>query len=235
MGTSALRILLVEDNTTIAAQVGEFLSGHGWDVDFAYTATQGLRLAVDTIYDVILLDLNLPDGDGLQVCETIKEKAEVVPPILMLTARDGFEDKAAGYQRGADDYLTKPYDLRELVLRCRALAKRHWLHTSKILQLGELQLNTSARLVHRIGQALPLTGVGYQILEILIRAHPSPVTRAQLTHQLWGDSPPETDALKSHIYALRKTMDRPFPNPLLKTVFNVGFKLNIPGDHDQQH
>lgn len=235
MGTSALKILLVEDNTTIAAQVGEFLAGHGWDTDFAYTAKQGICLADDNIYDVILLDLNLPDGDGLRVCETIKGNAQVVPPILMVTARDGFEAKAAGYERGADDYLTKPYDLRELVLRCRALAKRHWLHTPKVLQLGELRLDTRARQVHRKGQPLTLTGVGYRILEILMRAHPRPVSRAQLSHQLWGDNPPETDALKSHIYVLRKAMDRPFSNPLLKTVLNVGFRLDLHGDDDQQH
>ena len=133
LSKSILNILLIEDNRVIAQQVTEFLSAHNWHIDYADNAKHGIQLACENIFDVILLDLNLPDMDGLEVCATIKSQAQVIPPILMLTARDSFADKAAGFKQGADDYLTKPYDLRELALRCQALARRsHLLHSTHI-------------------------------------------------------------------------------------------------------
>lgn len=227
-----MKILLIEDNQTIARQVGEFLAGHRWQVDFAYNARLGIELALEQIYDVILLDLNLPDLDGLAVCEQIKGNTEVTPPILMLTARDSFEDKAAGFRRGADDYLTKPFDLRELVLRCEALARRQALHRPKILTLGELELDTRTKTATRRNIPLELTSVGFRILELLVNCYPEPATRSYIAHQIWGDNPPESDALKSHIYALRKTLDKPFAQPMLKTVMNAGFKLELPHAED---
>lgn len=223
-----MKILLIEDNQTIARQVVEFLSVHHWQVDFAHNAYLGMQLALEQIYDVILLDLNLPDLDGLAVCEQIKGNAEVTPPILMLTARDSFEDKAAGFRRGADDYLTKPFDLRELVLRCEALARRQTLHQSKKLTLGELELDTRTKTATRQKIPLELTAIGFLILELLVKSYPEPSSRSYISHQLWGDNPPESDALKSHIYALRKALDKNFAYPMLKTVMNAGFKLELP-------
>lgn len=227
-----MKILLIEDNQTISRQIGEFLSGHRWQVDFAHNARLGIQLALAEIYDVILLDLNLPDGDGLAVCEEIKGNAEVMPSILMVTARDSFEDKAAGFHRGADDYMTKPFDLRELVLRCEALARRHSLHQPKTLVLGELELDCRTKTAKRQGALLELTSTGFRILELLARYYPEPASRSYIAHQLWGDTPPESDALKSHIYALRKSLDKPFARPMLKTVMNAGFKLELPNDAD---
>ncbi len=223
-----MKILLIEDNQNIARQIGEFLSGHKWQLDFAHTAALGLKLALEQVYDVILLDLNLPDCDGLDVCAEIKKTSDVVPPILMLTARDSFEDKAAGFYRGADDYLTKPFDLRELTLRCEALARRQMLHQPKRFSCGYLTLDAKNRSAFYNGAELEVTGIGYQILEILVRAHPQPVARSYISYQLWGDNPPESDALKSHIYTLRKSLDKYCNRPMLKTVMNVGFKLELP-------
>ncbi len=222
-----MKILLIEDNHTIAKQVAEFLSAHQWQVDHAHNASLGISLAIDDIYDLILLDLNLPDMDGLQACVEIKQKAKLTPPILMLTARDSFEDKAKGFNTGADDYLTKPFDLRELVLRCQALTRRSDLYQANQLTLGELELDLNLQQAKRDQQVLNLTHVGYQILLLLVQAHPEPISRSVLSHKLWGDNPPESDALKSHIYALRKALDKPFSKPLLHTIMNVGFKLEI--------
>lgn len=222
-----MKILLVEDNPTIALQIGEFLENHKWQLDYAYTASAGINLALAQVYDVILLDLNLPDGDGLDVCSKIKSLAEVTPPILMITARDSFEDKAAGFDLGADDYLTKPFDLRELVLRCKVLARRHTLHQSRTLVWENLTLDLKARSVSYEGIPLELTGIGFQILEMLVRAYPQAVSRSYMSHQIWGDSPPESDALKSHIYALRKSLDQFFDKPVIKTILNVGFQLEL--------
>jgi len=121
---SALSILVVEDHPTIARQIVGFLDGLRWQTDHAATGALAIDLATRDTYDVVLLDLNLPDIDGLEVCRAIKARAPRNVPVLMLTARDAFEDKARGFNGGADDYVTKPFDLREIALRCEALARR---------------------------------------------------------------------------------------------------------------
>ncbi|MEQ9393676.1 response regulator transcription factor [Haliea sp.] len=226
---NSLSILLVEDTLAIARQVTDFLEGHGWQVDLAQTGTQAVALAVENLYHVVLLDLNLPDMDGVDVCARIKESAEINVPVLMLTARDSFEDKATGFGVGADDYVTKPFDLRELALRCQALARRNALNHSKVLELGELRINLSQKAVWRQEQRLALTSISFKILVQLAQAYPNPVSRSVLMHQIWGDAPPDSDALKSHIYSLRNTLDKPFESSILMTITNVGYKLDIPG------
>ncbi|GAA5218269.1 response regulator transcription factor [Corallincola platygyrae] len=227
-----MKILLIEDNATIAKQIVEFLSGQHWQVDYARDGEQGIALALNDIFDVILLDLNLPDVDGLDVCEAIKQQAQVVPPILMLTARGSFEDKSAGFHRGADDYLTKPFDLRELALRCQALARRSELHQSQTIDVGELTLDLSNKTACRQGQPLQLTSIGFQLLALLAKSYPQPVSRALIIHTLWADEPPDSDALKSHIYSLRKSLDKPFSSAMLKTVMNLGYRLEVSSDAD---
>jgi len=222
-----LTILLIEDNPTIATQVVDFLSGLGWQVDYAATGKQGLALANDQNFDVILLDLNLPDIDGLEVCQEIRATALKQSPILMLTARDAFSDKREGYGVGADDYVTKPFDLRELALKCEALSRRVDLHREKQIEIGDLSLNLNAGEASRAQTALKLTRTGYRILEYLARAYPQAVSRSDLSHHLWGDDPPETDALRSHIYHLRSVLDKPFSEPMLKTLSQVGFRLEV--------
>lgn len=222
-----MKILLVEDNQAIAQQVVEFLSGHQWTVDYAHNGEMGVKLAVEQIFDVILLDLNLPDIDGLKVCERIKQNAKVTPPILMLTARDSFEDKSAGFGYGADDYLTKPFDLRELALRCQALARRVGLHNEQVIEIGELTIDLHSQVARRQGQELQLTSIGFQLLTLLAQHYPKPLARSVIIHRLWSDSPPDSDALKSHIYSLRQALDKPFSYPMLKTVMNLGFQLEV--------
>lgn len=227
-----MKVLLIEDNATIAKQIVEFLSAHQWQVDYANNGKQGIELALEQIFDVILLDLNLPDIDGLQVCESIKQQAQITPPILMLTARDSFEDKSAGFHQGADDYVTKPVDLRELVLRCQALARRSELHQSQTLSVGPVELELSTRIARRNSKELQLTSVGFQLLALLAQHYPQPVSRSLMIHKLWGDSPPVSDALKSHIYSLRQALDKPFTYPMLKTVMNLGYRLEVNNEHD---
>ena len=222
-----MNILLVEDNHTIARQLGEFLALQQWQVEHASCGKQAIQWAQENLYDVVLLDLNLPDMDGLQVCETIKQTAANNPPILMLTARDSFTDKVRGFKQGADDYLTKPYDLREVALRCEALARRHTLHRHAQMILGELVLDSASQQVTRQNQDIKLTQIGFKILHELMLAHPSPLSRRVLIHKIWQDSPPQTDALKSHIYALRHALDKPFTHNMLLTVANVGYRLDM--------
>jgi len=222
-----MKVLLIEDNLTIAKQIVEFLENFGWQIDYAQNGTLGIELASCDVFDVVLLDLNLPDIDGVEVCRQIKQSAHTVVPVLMLTARDRFEDKYTGFNVGADDYLVKPFDLRELVLRCQALAKRDRLHLAKFLTIGELSIDLSNKLAVRSGITLGLTHIGFELLLILASHHPKPVSRSVLQHKIWADNPPESDALKSHIYALRQVLDKPFSYPMLKTISNLGYRLEV--------
>lgn len=221
----SISVLLVEDNLAIAKQVVGFLEGLKWQVDFAATGQQGIDLALSQQVDVIILDLNLPDMDGLDVCQHIKQHATRVTPVLMLTARDAFTDKAKGFGQGADDYLTKPFDFRELALRVEALARRPQLHTNTQVSEGNLTLDTRAKTVQWQQQPVTVTGVGFSILQKLLMEYPYPVSRSDLITHIWGDEPPESNALKSHMYSLRKALEKASGQPLLATISNIGYKL----------
>jgi DNA-binding response OmpR family regulator len=226
----SLKLLIVEDNAHIARQLGDFLSDIDWQVDFAAEGKLAIHLASTEHYDVVLLDLNLPDMDGLQVCREIKARAARNVPVLMLTARDAFEDKARGFADGADDYLTKPFDLREVVLRCLALSRRQQLHIKQALSIGALTLfvrETRAEFAH---QPLALTQVGFKILFQLVQHFPDAVSRSQLVQEVWGDAPPQSDALKSHIYSLRKQLELVAGHDLVRTVHQIGYQLVLDGD-----
>ncbi|MBU2876830.1 MULTISPECIES: response regulator transcription factor [Aliiglaciecola] len=227
---SNLSVLLIEDNLAIAKQVAGFLEAQNWIIDCATLGKQGLDLALQHHFDLIVLDLNLPDIDGLVVCDEIKRTADRNIPILMLTARDAFEDKAKGFGIGADDYLTKPFDLRELVLRCEALARRPQLHGETLLQKGMLSIDSRAHKATFNNLELTTTGIGFRILQKLVEEYPYPVSRSELIRHLWGDEPPESNALKSHIYGLRKSFEKVTDKPVLCTISNIGYQLQALDD-----
>lgn len=226
MNTStSLMILLIEDEQNIARNIADHLEQKGHVLDFAERGNQGLALALQNYYDLIILDLNLPAMDGTEVCQKIREKADRHIPILMLTARDSINDKVEGFEVGTDDYLTKPFSLQELEVRCLALSRRHLLQTSDKLEIGPLTLDRKRHTVTRDNSPLELSSMGYKIVTILAEAYPQVVSRSELSHKLWGDEPTESDAMRSHIYQLRAILDKPFEFPMLKTVFGVGFTL----------
>jgi DNA-binding response OmpR family regulator len=222
-----MKILLIEDHAELAAQMGDFLDSLGWSIDFSLTGQQGIRLALSNEYDLIILDLNLPDIDGTKVCKQIKEQNPLNIPILMLTARDSFTDKVKGFDFGADEYLTKPYDLRELALRCKVLSRRQELYQHNKMIIGDLILELNENRVFRCGQEVVLNKTSFSILLMLAKAYPSPVSKSRIIHEIWGDSPPETNALKSHIYNLRTAVDKPFSNHVVRTIVSVGYKLEF--------
>lgn len=232
MASQELHILVIEDQEAIAENIAAFLEPKGHVLDFAYRGDHGLELALANTYDVIVLDLMLPHMDGLEVCREIRKQSTRHVPVLMLTARDTTADKIKGFEEGADDYLTKPFVLEELEMRCLALSRRHLLNVDHRITLGPLVVDRQRQTILRDGETIELKQVGYKILETLAEAHPQPVTRSELIQKIWGDDPTESDALRSHIYQVRSVLDKPFDKPLLKTVHGVGFMLAVDEESD---
>lgn len=222
-----MNILLIEDHIELATQLNDFLCSLGWKVDFSSTGQQGVFLALENEYDLIILDLGLPDIDGIDVCKEIKSKSKLNIPILMLTARDSFADKVKGFDTGGDEYLTKPYDLRELALRCKVLTRRQELYKSNKMAIGDLILDLNENKVFRSDKEVILNKTAFTILLMLVKAYPNPVSKNRIVHDIWGDNPPETNSLKSHIYNLRAAIDKPFHTHIIRTIINVGYKLDI--------
>lgn len=227
MKTQSLHILIIEDQQAIAKNIAAYMEPKGHVIDFAYRGDHGLKLALSKTYDVIVLDLMLPGMDGLEVCQFLRKQSPRQVPVLMLTARDSTADKLKGFEQGADDYLTKPFILEELEMRCLALSRRHLLNIDHTIKLGPLEVDRQRQTIHREGKAVDLKQVGYQIVEMLAEAYPRVVTRSELIQKIWGDEPTESDALRSHIYQLRTALDKPFAHPILKTVHGVGFTLAV--------
>ncbi|MGR8920704.1 MAG: response regulator transcription factor [Gammaproteobacteria bacterium] len=217
-------ILLIEDHRDIAEMVFEHLENEGFSVDYADNGVTGLRFGIDNAYDAIVLDLMLPGMDGLDVCRRLRDEAHADTPVLMLTARDTLEDKLAGFDSGADDYLVKPFDLEELVARLRSLMRRRG-GSAELLRVGDLSLDTRTLKVMRGGETLNLTPIGLKILTLLMKHTPEVVDRRAIERYVWRDVPPDSDALRSHMYVLRKAVDRPFPRALIRTVPGAGFRI----------
>jgi len=220
------RILLVEDHADLAETVLDFLTSMGWEVDYAADGMTGLHLSRTQNFDAIVLDVMLPGLDGLTLCRQLREQYRSSTPIIMMTARDELSDKLAGFENGADDYLVKPFDLPELVARVDSVVRRHQRRLMpETLQVADLVLDTGSRQVHRAGKELSLSPTSFKILSILLQNSPNVVSRETLEFELWNDSPPASDSLRSLIYKLRKTVDKPFDHSLISTVQGAGYKV----------
>ncbi len=225
-----LRILVVEDNADIAENIGDYLEQQGHILDFAMDGIGGLHLAVTHDFDVIVLDIMLPGMDGLTFCRKLRKEASIKTPVLMLTARDTLSDKLEGFDAGADDYLVKPFALEELAARIGVLARRSSQILPSRLCLADLEVDIGKMQVQRAERKIELNRACLKILIMLLKAHPNVVTRKELEQALWGDEPPDSDALRSHIYTLRSAIDRPFKHALLETVHGVGYRLVVPDE-----
>jgi DNA-binding response OmpR family regulator len=219
------KILLVEDNREVAGILFDYFESQGMELDYADNGELGLQLALEGSFDLILLDLMLPRMDGLTVCNKLRDSGDNTP-VLMLTALDNREDMLNGFQHGADDYLTKPFDLDILEARMQALIKRYRGQVaSTLLQFGSLKIDQKTRQAYREERLLALNPTTYTILEILCRKAPEIVTRQELAEVLWQESEPNNDVLRSHIYQLRNQIDKPFATPMITTIPKVGFRL----------
>ncbi|WP_372875620.1 response regulator transcription factor [Pseudomonas sp.] len=226
-----MHVLIVEDNPDIIANLYGYLEPLGYTLDVARNGNAGVACATGFCHDAIVLDLSLPGMDGLEVCRTLRQEYRLATPILMLTARDTVHDKLTGFEVGADDYLVKPYSLPELDARLKALVRRSRNeHVHSVLIFGDLRLDAGTGQVTRGGQPLELTPTGYKILAALMRAAPTLMTRQAAEREVWGDSPPDSDALRTHIHTLRQVLDKPFPQPMLLTLPGTGYRLVVPGE-----
>jgi DNA-binding response OmpR family regulator len=225
-----LRILIVEDNNDIAENIGDYLEDQGHITDFAMDGIGGIHLALTREYDAIVLDIMLPGMDGLTFCRKLREESKNYTPVLMLTARDTLTDKLEGFKAGADDYLVKPFALEELAVRLEVLSKRTDNMSPSFLRVADLEMNTGSMKVYRAGHPIELNRACLKILKMLMESHPNIVTREEIERALWGDMLPGSDALRSHMYVLRKAIDKPFKRPILKTVHGIGYRLVEPND-----
>lgn len=220
-----MRILIIEDNSDLAANIYDYLEEKGHILDAAADGITGLHLAIVNDYDAIILDLTLPGLDGLTLCKKLRDEASKQTPVIMLTARDTLNDKLAGFATGADDYLVKPFALQELEVRLLALQRRNAGTTTRKLQVADLTYDLDTLIVQRQNKPITLTPTGLKILELLMRKSPHVVTRREIEHLLWGDKPPDSDAIRSHMHTLRVAIDHPFDKALLHTVHGIGFRL----------
>jgi DNA-binding response OmpR family regulator len=224
-----MRVLIIEDNSDLAANIYDYLEDRGHTSDAAADGITGLHLAVTNDYDAIILDLMLPGMDGLTLCERLRQDAKISTPVLMLTAKDTLDDKLAGFKSGTDDYLVKPFALQELEARLLALAKRGSGGAGQsILRVADLSYNQETLEITRGDKSITLTPTGLKILALLMRKSPQIVSRKELEQAVWGDTPPDSDALRAHIHTLRSAIDRPGEVSLIQTVHGIGFRLVEP-------
>jgi len=216
-------LLLVEDNYDLAETIVQYLELEGMTCDHAASGEAGLVLAQENDYDVLLLDIMLPGMNGLDVCDVLRKKGQDTP-VLMLTARDTLDDKLAGFKSGTDDYLVKPFDMPELIVRIHALARRKSGQT-KILRALDITMDLNSKEAFREKRKLNLTPTGWILLETLVRVSPAILSKQKLMQAVWGDETPESNSFKVHLHKLRKEVHGGEKSKLLHTISNHGYAL----------
>ena len=197
-----MKILVIEDDADIASNIGLYFEQKGHQLDFAYNGNHGLKLALEQNFDLVILDLMLPGRDGVSLCREFKQTQQSYTPVLMLTARDTLDDKIEGFEAGADDYLVKPFSLRELEMRINALSRRHKISANTQLRVADLTLDLKTRQVQRCDHDINLKPKPFAILQYLMKHQDRVISRQELISKLWNDDVPEGDPLRVHIHHL---------------------------------
>jgi len=220
-----MRILLVEDEKKVASFIARALRENAYAVDIAENGEKALELSIDTTYDAILLDVRLPGLSGIQVCRELRQQGTQAP-VLMLTARSLVEQRVEGLDAGADDYLTKPFVLAELLARVRALVRRGLHSGNAKLQYADLELDRHRRRATRGKEIVPLTSKEFALLELFLLHAPELVTRTEIIEHVWDrhfDS--ETNLVEVYVNRLRQKIDQNRPVKLIHTVRGIGYRL----------
>lgn len=227
-----LSVLLADDDPGILESIADFLTWRGISVDCARTGEQALELSRQQHHDVLVLDVMMPGISGFALCLQLRQLG-ITTPILLLTALDQVSDKVTGFSAGADDYLVKPFAMDELVCRIEALSRRVSRQQLRLLRFGPLELDVELQQARRDDVPLQLTPQGFTLLRHLIAHAPRVVSRRELEQAIWGDEPPDSDALRSLLYQLRTQLDKPFSYPLLHTRRGSGVYLQLPDVPDK--
>lgn len=223
-----MRVLIIEDDLDIASNLYEFLEGRGNVVDLARDGVTGLHLAVSGDFDAIVLDLGLPGVDGLGLCRKLRREAKQDVPVLILTARDLLDDKLAAFDSGADDYLVKPFALREVEARLNALvARRRGRVVDRRLAYESVEFDTTTLEVTVAGRPVHVSRKCLRLLEVLMSAPQRVFTRAELERELWGDEQPQSDSLRSHMHLLRRALTDASGRAPIVTVHGVGYRFAV--------
>lgn len=224
-------ILLVEDEKKLADTIQAGLTEHEYEVTVAYNGLDGKKLFLDSAYDLIILDINLPFITGYELCKLIREQDERVP-IIILTALNFTDNKIEGFELGADDYITKPFEFRELVARIKALLRRSDLRAEeeqeKVLQIADLEMNLDSKEVRRGDKKISLTAKEFQLLEYLLKNKEKVVSRSDIAKNVWDiDFDTQTNVIDVYVNFLRKKLDRDFEPKLIHTQVGMGYILKV--------
>ncbi len=222
-----MKILLIEDEPGIARLIRRGLEDAGYSVEATANGRQGLEMAQEKTYNLLLLDLMVPGLDGWQVCEALRAQGSQIP-ILMLTARDSVPDRVRGLDLGADDYLPKPFEFPELLARVRALLRRDRVHRARVIQVDDLVIDTGQRLVTRAGVEVGLSHREYELLEALAAHESQVLTREVIQERIWMDEDSYSNTVDVYIGMLRKKIDAGHARKLIQTVRGLGYTLRVP-------
>ena len=220
-----MRVLVVEDEVQLASLIRRGLRDQGLLADIAIRGEDALWMAASSAYDALTLDARLPGIDGFEVCRRLRDD-DVRTPILMLTALDDVEDRIAGLDAGADDYLVKPFDFGELVARLRALARRGPVERDPVLRVADVELDPATRRVRRGHRGIPLSAKEFQLLEVFMRNPDQVLSRYQLLEGAWDNEyEHRSNVIDVYVGYLREKLDRPFGTQAFETVRGVGYRL----------
>lgn len=222
-----MKILLIEDEPGIARLIRRGLEDAGYSVEATANGRQGLEMAEEKSYNLLLLDLMVPGLDGWQVCEALRAQGSQLP-ILMLTARDSVPDRVRGLDLGADDYLPKPFEFPELLARVRALLRRDRVHRARVIQVDDLVIDTGGRRVTRAGVEVGLSHREYELLEALAAHESQVLTREVIQERIWMDEDSYSNTVDVYIGMLRKKIDVGHSRKLIQTVRGLGYTLRVP-------
>ncbi len=229
-----MRVLIVEDELSIAAYLKRGLEENGYAVDSASTGGEALEWTKSVPFDVIVLDVMLPEIDGFAVCRQLRRR-KCSTPVLMLTARTGLDDRVKGLDAGADDYLSKPFALKELLARLRALTRRSSeIPKNPVIQLADLRVDTRSHRVTRGGKTIKLTAKAFAILECMLRSPDRVLTRAEIAEHVWNyDSVNQSNIVDVYIRNLRRSIDDPFEPKLIHTIRGTGYRMSTENVDDR--
>lgn len=224
-----MRILLIEDEVKTVQIIQQGLEEQHYEVDIAYDGAMGFQLAIRNPYSLIISDIILPVFNGLELCRKIRE-AQISTPVLMLTALGTTDDKIVGLDAGADDYLAKPFEFRELLARIRALTRRGntTIQTSNVLRIADLEMDLDMKAVSRSGKDIPLTAKEFTLLEYFIRHQGRVISKAELAEKIWDVTfDTGTNVIEVYVNFLRKKIDKDFSTKLLHTQIGIGYVLKV--------